>query len=229
MSAVEMTVEPIDLTLIIDPAQQWPDPESCPDWPLMDELSARMNSIGGPQDAQSRLATLERSLNRAPDARDFKMPTQAEKKSALDEHFAPSQGASGNWRWDRLGFAHLIPRRRTSNVADMIVEAAHIRGYLRKLEKRADREQAARAASKRAALERDVESYQPDLERLQGELDGISEAAQRHWQRLEDERAFHRANDLRRAIKDTHSRAAASAAELGIEIPPAPVTLSPGE
>jgi hypothetical protein len=54
------------------------------------------------------------------------------------------------------------------------------------------------------------------------ELNGLAEASARHQQRIDDEKAFHRANGLRQSVIDQHRHAVAAAHTLGLGAPDAP-------
>lgn len=208
-----------DLTLALDATTLWPDPESCPDWPLYrDNLSAQMNSIGGRKDAEDRLQALGGALNRGPGR--LVPPTKAMAERALAEHFSP--GNAGNWRWDVLGLTDKRPSRATNQVADLIVEAAHIRGYLRKLDARTKR--AAQEAAEREELRarQTLVDFNAHAKRLVEEYASLADAAQRHQQRLDDEKAFGRRSHIPQELSFAHFDACRAASKLGVERPELP-------
>ena len=201
-----------DLSLVLDPASLWPNPEDCPDWPLQDRQSSLYNAVLGKADAVARLERIGRSLHRFGNTRP---PTEAESKAAIEENFRSGAG-SLNWRWDALGFTDMKPRV-SSDTPLLMVEAAHIRGFLRKMEAReaeaakaqADREE----RRQRDGLARSVQAAKD----LEDELKSLAPAIERHQQRLDDEKAAHRAAEIRYWLPIVRSEAASASRELGIE------------
>jgi hypothetical protein len=208
-----MTTQP-DLTLVLDPAELWPAPEGCPDWPLaFDDINRAMNGVGGRDEAAARLHDLARLLN---DDKPTRAPTDTERARLRGEYFAP--GNVIDWRWSQLGLDHMRPASSAvTSRARLIVEAAHLRGHLRKLDARAaaaaERKEAARLASLRAAVDRAPETL-ADLERQLAEAE-MGEA--RHLQRLADEQAAHRAHELRAQIVGVKAEAEQAARLLARE------------
>jgi hypothetical protein len=217
MDTMTATRETIDLTLIFDPETLWPDPEQCPDWPIYEsEMSRAMNSGATRRHAADRLAALGLALHRNKPAR---APTKSEAQAAVDAHFV--SGAAPNWRWGVLGFGQLRPSRITSEDADAIVQATHIRGWLRKLDAREARAAQSEADSKRRDLQRKIDFHADNAESRRAELATLAEAEARHLQRIEDEKAFCRAAEIRRLLQDGHANAVRAASELGVEPPAA--------
>lgn len=206
----------IDRTRILDETEYWPNPLACPDWPF---LTGAMGYDGprGRQAAQSRLETIGRYLNRG--ARQLKVPSPAEREDALISTFKRQNG-----KWHALGITGLTPLGMMAEQdAELIVEACHLRGYLRKLdaiaeqevkeeEERRTREARHRLAEFRRVVPAEVEK-----------LNGLKEAAARHQQRLDDEKAFNQVHGLRQHIDALHADAVGAAHRLGLSAPASPL------
>ncbi|WP_442577763.1 hypothetical protein ACSBOB_19600 [Mesorhizobium sp. ASY16-5R] len=217
MDTMTATRETIDLTLIFDPAILWPDPEACPEWPLFEnERSRTMNGGQGREHAEKRLASIDVALRRNKPAR---APSNAEALAAQKRYFQTGNPPDGRWRV--LGFGNLKPANVTSDDADAIVQATHIRGWLRKLDARQAAAAQAEADRKRRDLQRKIDFHADNAEGRKAELASLAEAEARHLQRIEDEKAFFRAFELRRMLQDGHAEAVRAATQLGVEPPAA--------
>ena len=108
------------------------------------------------------------------------------------------------------------------NDAMLMVEACHLRGYLRKLDDAAVRDAEAAEQRKLADARRTLERYRADVPARIAEIDSLAEAAARHQQRIDDERAVLRTQELRRHLRETHSAAVIAAHTLGLGVPDAP-------
>lgn len=208
----------IDQTMTLDPAALWPNPLDCPDWP-MEYGTRRYEGPRGRQGAEMRLEQLKQHLNRG--SGKLRAPTEDERKALFAKYF----GVSGNPppEWHSLGLAKLKPRDRTvERDARVIVDVAHVRGYLRKLDameaRAAEGEEARKTEDARAKLD----SFNRMVEKGRAELTELAEAEARHKQRIEDERAFRRCNDIRQNVRFAHHGACMAAGTLGVEGPPMP-------
>ncbi|RFC68161.1 MULTISPECIES: hypothetical protein [Mesorhizobium] len=210
-----MSVKPFDLAMTFDPEVLWPDANDCPDWPLMDENSRRMNPSFSRFDAENRLKRLRYMLNKGTE--DLRPPTKAEAEQAKELLF--EAGTAPNWRWVALGFKGMRPARRDNDAAEMVLEAVHVRGWLRKLDERAASAAKATAAREQDRLKFAVSTYVDNVEGLKAELASLEEAAARHAQRAADEQAFNRANAIRQSLQWDRSAAVVAAKQLGIELP----------
>lgn len=214
----------IDRTLILDPTSLWTDPLDCPDWPIVDPLSMQhMTLVTGKAAAEARLTEIALRMNNG--SRNLRRPTADECHAEFDRVFDP--GKSPMPRWHALGLSFGPRKLLTENEAELIVEAAHLRGYLRKLDAKAKSDAVAKA---QAAIERDqrkLSGYVQHLEDSAGELARLHEGAARHRQRIEDERAFRRLNDLQAGLRGAFREACSAAQRLEVDMPAAPVF--PGE
>lgn len=207
----------IDLTMVLDPAELWPDVSQCPDWPYVPPTN-RDHIPRGRQAAEEALAALRRHLTHGAPTRD---PSPSEQAALRVEIFS-SDRVENSWAI-RHGIFGLGPRSPTDRRPDAVVQAAHIRGYLRRLNHEADRAAVAKAHSDRSNAERKLShAVISHAERL-AEYQGLAEAAARHEQRLADERAFHRRNELRRhELPGAVEQARQAANTLGQEAPSFP-------
>lgn len=214
-AATKLDVKAADLTMTFDPAALWPDPEDCPDWPLArDALNRAMNAPRSAEEARAKLRGLGYALNGEASAR---APTGAECAAARERFFA--EGSEVNWRWPLLGFGHLRPATPSvRDASNLIVEAAHIRGYLRKLETRAANAAQAKADAEQARLRALVDGFPNTLAGLERQLEKASEGEARHLQRVADEADARRAHDLRHQITATRQEAERAAARLGVTL-----------
>lgn len=214
-----------DLTLLRDPAQVWPDPMTCPDWPLAsggDMLmgAARKTSA----EASERLALLAQEINRPGD---HHAPKPAEIARIEAEYFrtvASGEGGGVVERFARLGFAGLRPKTggTVGAVARQMAEAVHIRGYLRKLSHEVETAQETEAETFHRQHQRQIDGFKAALAEAGPELDRLAEAEERHLQRVADERAYRRGVELRRMVRIRHGQAVDAARALGVAAPDLP-------
>jgi len=204
----------IDLTMTFDPAAIWPNAEDCPDWPLTDdELNRRMNPPRSMSQAQDHLAHLSRALN---DGKPVTAPTDAQRTALRARYFKARTSPTATHRiFDALGLADIrAASPGVNSVAEQIVLACHLRGYVRKLSERERLARERRDAARLAGL-RDKVDHAPDqLARFAAELAEAEKGEKRHHQRLADEHAATRAAELRRAIDAITSEAAQAEAAL---------------
>lgn len=216
MAAVDAIAETVDLTLVLDPAELWPDPADCPDWPILPANfpDAVIRSRGA---AEQRLAAVSRALNQARGR--LRHVTAKERQDLQAEHFATGSHPA----LQRFGVEGLRPiHPYQDGKAPLIAEAALIRGYLRKLDARAVKE--AEAAEKRRVdtLRDRLDRYLAGHASVEAKLAEASEGAARHRQRIADEQAFRDENDLRRQLAEMHREAVSAANDLGIDPPSRP-------
>ena len=202
-----MTDHP-DLTLVLDPSELWPDPAACPDWPLSLDMTGRNVSVGASRDeAAARLRQIHRFLH---DGASTRAPTPAERADLRQRYFRT--GTRVNWRWDALNLADTVPASPdVSDRAELLVQAAHVRGYLRKLDTAAETERERAEAARLETLRRRVDGAPGVLAGLEAQLAELAEAEARHLQRIEDERAAARARELRHQIDGVKAEAAQAA------------------
>ncbi|AKM09313.1 hypothetical protein [Croceicoccus naphthovorans] len=221
MLATKEKPDVIDRTMTLDPAKLWPEPADCPDWPVLNAAQIQHGQfITGRTSAEQRLNALGVKLNGG-NFRNLRAPTPDEREVMQAETF--KDGTPDNPRWHALGLGDLKPAHPSHrNLAELMVEAAHIRGYLRKLDVQETKAVADRARREREQDQARVDSYAKQVERDTAELAELAEAVKRHEQRLADERAFRRASDLKHALIAGHSNAVQAANRLGIEAPARP-------
>lgn len=198
----------IDLTLTLDAAEFWPEPETCPDWPLArDEFNRAMNAPRSRDDAALRLRDLGRLLNQTDTTR---APTEAERARLKAQYFRAGQVV--NWRWDALGLTGTAPASPSvQREAELIVEAVHLRGYLRRLDTAAqiarERAEAGRLSQLRARVDAAPDTL-ADLERQLVDAEQ-GEARYRQWEA--DRLAAARAHELRVQIDGVRAEVAQAA------------------
>ncbi|MBB4099784.1 hypothetical protein [Sphingomonas kyeonggiensis] len=205
----------IDRTQLLDPAQYWPDATKCPDWPLLTG-TMRYDGERGQRGAERRLETIGQYLNRAPG--ELRSPTAEEREEAFAKMFRRTGS-----NWHALGILNLSPLGMMVEAeAGLIVEACHLRGYLRKLQVAADHAVEAARRAKQAEARRTLEDYRATAPAEIEEFRSLAEAVARHQQRLDDERAFDRSRALRQHVETLHSAAVQAAHTLGLGVPDAP-------
>lgn len=210
-----------DLTRIKDPAEVWPEPMDCPDWPLQSG-GARLGGRSTRGDAEARLASIAAMVNSS--AAELREPTKADVARVLDAHFrklATGEGGGPARRAAMLGFEGYRPIGN-DGIGFNIVEATHVRGYLRKLDAEAEAMARREAIAEKTPLQRALATYQQEVATLLPELHNLTEAEARHMQRLADEKACARAEEIRRTLRARHAQAVSAANELGVEAPAAP-------
>jgi len=205
-----------DLTLILNPSEIWPEPSDCPAWPLAsNKVSAAQNPPGSRHDAEQRLASLHKALN---GDKPVRAPTDDERHRLIERHFTDEPlvaGYSGsNWKYQTLGLPFIRDRVASDKAPALIVEAAHVRGHLRHLAAKAEADENARAEAEEAKLKDQAENWPAREKAIRKELDSLAEAEARHQQRLDDEQAVFRANELRQQLSLGQRSADRAAAKL---------------
>lgn len=206
-----------DRTHILDPKDFWPNLRDCPDWPHLG-ANQRYDGPRGRAGAEARLENIGRHLNRS--APSLHVPSADERTSEFARTFKRS-GSFSNWY--SLGVIDLSPLgRMVEGDAMMMVEACHIRGYLRKLDDAVLRDAEAAEQRKQADARRTLERYRADTPERIEEINSLAEAAARHQQRIDDEAACRRRHMLIQCVGAGHSEAVAAAHSLGLGVPDAP-------
>jgi len=211
----------IDRTQILDVEKLWPDPLDCPDWPIeYDHGHTVRRHVGsrGRVGAMEKLEYLGGVLNRG--GRLHK-PSEAERQDAFSRVFA--RGGTPTRTASALGIMDIGPLDRTTEAqAEMIMQAAHVRGYLRKLDALEAKAAEGTERRQKASAQATIDDFKRLVSDGRAELTELAEAEARHRQRIEDEQAFIRCNALRHDIRLSHGRACQAAQELGVEAPPTP-------
>ena len=209
----------IDMTHVLDPAEFWPDPMSCPDWPMEYDDGYSKRRYEGPRGkagAEMRMQMLGSALNRG--ITNLRKPTQEERAA----EFARTFKRAGS-PFYRYGINDLAARDRlTEDQARMMVDALHVRGYLRKLEAIEARQEEARKERPRAEARQTLARYRNTVDGSTEEIAALAEAAARHQQRIDDEKAFNRSRMLRQNLETLHANAVTAAHVLGEEAPARP-------
>lgn len=205
----------IDRTRILDPKDFWPKATDCPDWPHLRPSQVYMGARGK-AGAEARLEHIGTFLNRGTGT--LCVPSDTER----DGEFARTFRRSGG-NWYHLGINNLSPLgRMVEDEASLIVEACHIRGYLRKLEAIADQQAEAAEQRKKAEARRTLEDYRAKAPGHVAEIKELAEAVARHRQREEDERAVGLDRMHRDQLDTLYSAAVSAAHTLGLSVPDAP-------
>src|SRR3546814_11144061 len=90
--------------------------------------------------------------------------------------------------FQHLGLRNLSALDRTTeSQAQLIVDAAHVRGYLRKLDAEEARAAEAKDRNERAKAETTLDRWLTSVAEGGKELASLADAAARHKQRIEDE------------------------------------------
>ena len=177
---------------------------------------------GSREAAEARLADLREHLN--PNGYELRTPAKGEIPDLLDECFArtiPGEHNSAEDRFARLGFAGYRPLP-ASKVSHWIVEAVHVRGYLRKLQAEVDGEKAAELDRDRQKHRRALDGYKAAAAAAQRDLEAVSEGYTRYAQFLADKAAYHRACDMRADLDRKRATAERAAEALDEELPAGP-------
>ncbi|WP_333830597.1 hypothetical protein [Pararhodobacter sp.] len=209
-----------DLTLTRDPATIWPDAMACPDFPLQSRGAAHKDAWSR-KDAEARLRTVSGVLNGGGPLR---APTEEERADAMERYFQPRNPAVRSIRdekFDARGFTGLMPATGSGN-GDLIAEAVHLRGYLRKLaaqEERAATDQQDRAESNARST---LDNYRDSIAAKKAEAEALAEGAARYRQWLDDRAAFERLRLMPHDLERLRSGVVSAALELGEAAPPAP-------
>lgn len=205
----------VDQTLVFDPAAVWPDPQACPDWsaPMGDRALASRG------DAEDRLLMLHRTLGRG---RPTRPPSPEEAEQLRSEHFREITPDTGPWSLS-LGLRGITWRDHVKeSAARQMVEALHLRGYLRKLEDAETRRVETRVAEQVLRHQDTVDGYADACRALAAQADPLRDAAARHEQREADERAYFQLRELRQQRLALAGEAGRSAAILQVALPDVP-------
>lgn len=219
------TIKPVpDLTLTLDPAEFFgADLSRCPDWPVIHPLNPAPLMLR-PEDAEKRIEAIRAALH--PGNVPLREPSAAERQALRERYFSepvplPYEiSAEAAWR-TRHGMAGLRPRDPSQERRlDLIVEACHIWGFIEKRRLTAEKAVVAKKASDQSQAEKALERAVAGHAEHVAELGRIAEAAERHRQAREDERAFIRAAEITRNVLPSFEAVARDAAKtLGIEPP----------
>ncbi|RDE06232.1 hypothetical protein [Sphingomonas aracearum] len=213
VGSAKAATEKLDRTLVLDPNTYWPDAMTCPDWPVVGPNQG-YDGQRGKEGAENRLEAIGRYLNRG-DGK-LRRPTEEERADEFARTFR------------RLGpsFDALQPLGMMAEAdATLMKEACHIRGYLRKLEAKAERDARAAVERKQAEARRVLDEYRTTVPGYVEEIESLAEAVARHNQRLEDEKAVRRTQMLRDHAETLHTAAVSAAHALGLSVPDAPAIL----
>jgi len=209
-----------DLTMVKDVAAIWPDAMDCPDYPLQSR-GAEYKPAWAMADAEARLRTISRVLQSdAP----LYAPSDAERAEAMERYFKPRNPAIRGLReekFERQGFDGLVGAAGSNN-GDLIAEAVHLRGYLRKRTLQAEQAAKDQAASAERRARHALDSYRDEIERYEAEATALVDGAARYRQWLDDQRAYERLQHMPRDLEGLHRGAVAAALELGEAAPKAP-------
>jgi hypothetical protein len=200
----------IDRTQVLDPLEFWPKPTDCPDWKVF-------TGITGKRGAEMRLEAIGQALNRG--AGKLRSPTEKERLALIAQTFRRS-GSDWHQRFGIMGLSsasHMVYED-----ANLIVEACFLRGYMRKLEVQEDDQKSTVSQQALHRARRTLDNYRDTARPQIEEFHSLAEAAARHQQRLDDEKAFDRSADLRRQVANLHRDAVAAAHTLGLSVPDAP-------
>lgn len=206
-----------DLSLTRDPAEIWPKPESCPDFPLGGHLGSALSK----QDAELRLKRLCATLNGP--TNNSRTPTIEEREKIELKHFRKPMRGLASPQQERLagqGFPGLIPI--PGSQGHVIAEALHLRGHIRKLEARETSSQKDIVDTKKKHAERAKARFDSLVEGLEKQIPELLERTKRYTEHLADQQAYHKVMGMRDAIEDDarSAQAAAQAAEVdGPRIP----------
>lgn len=220
-----MTDAKPDLTLLRDPAAIWPDPMDCPEWPLS-ASSAAINYGLRPtrEEAEGALANHIDALHGA-DAI-LRPPTKPEIEAAIARYFQvrePGSGGGSSERFDMLGYQGL--RKSLADTwghSSRIIDATHIRGFLRKLDAEEEQDKALKVGRDERQLKARVSRYTSIRGERLAELDTLKAAEERHLQTIDDQRAHARCVEIRRGLRIGFADASTAAKDLGIDVPDLP-------
>jgi len=212
-----------DLTLLRDPADIWPEPTDCPNWPYSSGGS-RQGSPPTREDAEATLANHVDALH-GKDAT-LRKPTKAEIEAAMSRYFSvidPGVNSGKIARFAALGFPGLNRSLSDSGgFASRIVESTHIRGWLRKLDAAEEQNKTLQADRGERQLKGRLNRFKTICDSHVAELSELSEAEERHLQAKADLLAHARCVELRRTLRARHADAAAAAREMGVDVPDMP-------
>lgn len=209
-----------DRTNILDPKEFWPDILQCPDWPVVG-ITQSFDGQRGKAGAEARLETIGLHLNRG--ATSLRAPTADER---LDEFARTFRRNGTNMRWYAIGINNLTALGMMAEAdADLMVEACHLRAYIRKVEAVAIRDAERAADQRKSEARRALEEYRATVPGYVEEIASLADAVARHNQRIEDEKAERRTRYLRDHAQTLHSVAVQAAHTLGLGVPDAPQIL----
>ena len=205
----------IDRTQILDVEKLWPKPSDCPDWPI--EIGTRRHEgRRGRAGALDQMERLGQILNRGGK---IHAPTAEEREAAFGRVFAPHGSM-----FHELGIKNLSALDRTTeDQARLIVQAAHLRGYLRKLDAQDAADAEAKVRRERAEAERTLDGWLTQVSERGKEYAALEAAAARHQQRIDDKKAFDRRREIVINIRHALFPAQQASAKLGgsvsVELP----------
>lgn len=214
----------IDLTLALDPAEFYgADLSGCPAWPVIHHMNPDPLMIRE-GDAEKRIEQIRDQLN--PGDAPLREPSADERKSLRERLFTEERPVGfehpdeASWR-ARHGIGGLIPRDQSQvRRLNLIVEACHVWGFIEKTRLQAERAALRTEESARSRSEHELQRCVSAHADYVAEYETIKEAAERHRQRCEDERAFHRSHEiLRNVLPDLAKGARDAANDLGVEPP----------
>lgn len=205
----------IDRTQILDPREYYRDPLACPDWPVVGPNQG-YDGQRGRAGAEARLQAIGLYLNRGEGA--LRAPTDDEREQV----FAATFRRSGSV-WYYMGINNLSPLgMMVESDAQLMAEACHLRGYLRKLDVQEKAAAEDAEARRKNEARRTLDEYRRTVADQIAEIESLNEAVARHKQAMEDEAAVPRQYGLRQRL-DANYRAAVNAAHtLGLGVPDAP-------
>ena len=224
MADVEDVKPVIDLTLTLDPAEFYgADLAGCPAWPVIHPMNPDPLMIRA-GDAEKRIEQIREQLH--PGDGPLREPSDAERQSLRERLFTEERPVGfehpdeASWR-ARHGIGGLIPRDQSQvRRLNLIVEACHVWGFIEKTRLQAERGASAKVTADRARSEQELQRCISSHADYVAEYETIKEAAERHRQRCEDERAFHRSREILRNVLPGLAKGARDAAnDLGVEPP----------
>lgn len=209
-----------DLTLIRDYVEIWPDPMDCPDYPFVDFGHIQGKARLDRDEAEATLAALRDDLH--PQGVILRAPTKEEAEELLQKHFRPSVPTESDGQERRianLGFAGWRAQPGGKKIVRQIVDAVHLRGYLRKLDAEQEAAEISEAEAENQRLKRSVDEYETARGTYDRQMETLAEGDARYRQWLADKRAYAQAEDMRRNLATRHVHARQAAAELGQDEP----------
>lgn len=211
-------LEILDRTRAFDETELWPAPLACPNWPLL-YGDRRYDGDRGRLSAEARLTALGHALNRGTSK--VRAPTMDERADIIGRWFR--DGPTNIPDWLELGLKGLRPAGvLAEQECVLMVEAVHVRGYLRKLDAEEEHTKDIAAARKRREAQQRLDGYKTAVATGIAELAELAEAEARHKQRIADEQAAGRAHTLRQTLRHGHYDASQAATFLGVKAPDLP-------
>ena len=224
MADVEDVKPVIDLTMALDPAEFYgADLAGCPAWPPIHPMNPDPLMIRD-GDAEKRIGQIRDQLH--PGNGPLRAPSASEREALRERLFTEERPVGfehpdeASWR-ARHGIGGLIPRDQSQlRRLNLIVEACHVWGFIEKSRLQAERGAVAKVDADRARSEHELHRCVSAHADAVAEYQTIKEAAERHRQRCEDERAFHRSHEILRSLLPGLASGARNAAnDLGVEPP----------